>query len=249
MLVAEAKFDNPFPKTIELKTEIINDDNSADVVNVMVSLQFNTALYLEDRGVPYYYLAVHAASIDVRPRGFEVLEKTKHGKLVIGGEDYLADEEIEQSSERKVGGSAKAGLSELSVSGEGSLSAGQKLRTQRQVRHRHIPVRSAGADSWEVTHARGEELVGYFLNYDQLCQCKARWDGNHREIVVEIRVKARDIVVGFEEETNWLARLSGDDTGSKIANIVIAKRLHDMSSSDRYMGEIIMARATHPDDI
>ena len=249
--MAQPILENPFPKNVELKSETRDDDDHPDVVDVHVSLQFNTHMYVEDygRGVPYYTLAIHGASLAVHTASFEVLEKSKHGKLIIGNEEYVADVERELTNASRVGDSGRISLTEVSAGGEYSGDRAVRTKTQHRERHQHIPVQAVGGNTWNIRNAQGSELNGYVLNFEKLCQCKANWDGqNHRSIILEVRVLARDIKVEFDDGATWLSRLMGDDNGKKIAQVVMAKRIHEANSTEQYTGEVVMARATHADN-
>ncbi|MCZ7448139.1 hypothetical protein [Rhizobium rhizogenes] len=106
---------------------------------------------------------------------------------------------------------------------------------------RHFPVKAVGRDKWKVSEKQAP-LDGVYIDFQPLCGLSPIVGSNRRRCVTSLGVKQKHLKLDALSPPIW--GVSQD----KLLAVLLAKSLHDRTSSGIFRGELIISRSEVDDE-
>ena len=247
--------ENPLPDLVELKTKLAGGDGADLATDVRVELR------IHPHEIDDHWWSVRVcftqATLSLEVVGLEITEKSKFGQPVVPNatreisRESNATDAQEKTFEGKL--AAKASLQDLAgIGGEASLGMTKKASSSSSVKDvekitiANTFVRAIGNDNWSI---KAEDILdGVYLDYDSLCSVTPSWGGNRQGITTRLLVKQKHIRSSLVPAEGLVAGAIQTINQKRIAAILLAKSLHDETSTAQYSGVICLARSEASDE-
>ena len=254
----KSEHENPLPDLVELKTQVSAKEGEEDTQNVLVELRVHPHEIEETFGV--ISVGISEAILSMEFNGLEVVPRSKLGDPVVPTrtrQEVVHESSVTHSSDvsRTKSGGGKLAASATSLDGSAEYNRGTseqsgKIVTEQSTRtevieHQH--VKAIGHDNWKISAGQDTKLDGVYINHDTLCEVTPVAGMNRVGVEAAFVVRQRHLKAELVGDQSWWPSLPSTNQ-KRIAQVLIAKSLHESASGEPFDGKFIFANSQSFDE-